>query len=109
MTKPFTGRIELDIRDSVPEDETSSPTGTMKLYIDDRQVAEWPMRTLLIQDALCGEGLCIGYDGGDAVSSAYVGSRFPLTRGEIHKVVFDLADDQYLDEEKQLAALMARD
>ena len=91
------------------QDDTFSPTGTMKLYVDDEPVAESPMRTMLIQYSLCGEGLCVGYDGGDAVSSLYEGSRFPFTGGEIHKVMFDLADDQYLDVERELAALLARD
>lgn len=59
--------------------------------------------------AASGEGLCIGYDGGDAVSSAYEGPRFPYMGGEIPKVVFDLADDQYLDVERQIAVLLARD
>jgi len=58
--------------------------------------------------SLCGEGLCIGYDGGDAVSSEYA-SRFEWTGGEIVKVVFDVADDAYVDVERHLAAAMARD
>jgi len=90
-------------------DETHSPTGTMRLHIDDEVVAQASMRTLLMQYTLCGEGLCIGYDSGDAVSSAYQGDRFDYTGGEIHKVVFDLADDQYVDVEKQLQALLSRD
>jgi arylsulfatase len=90
-------------------DETLSPTGTMTLFVDDQAVASTSMRTMLIQYSLCGEGLCIGYDGGDAVSSAYEGLRFPYSGGAIHKVVFDLADDQYLDVEQQMAALLARD
>jgi arylsulfatase len=32
-----------------------------------------------------------------------------LTGGEINKVVFDIADDAYIDVEKHLAAAMARD
>ena len=67
------------------------------------------MTSASIQYSLCGEGLCVGYDGGDAVSSTYEGSRFPFTGGEIRQVVFDLADDQYLDVERQLAVLLARD
>jgi arylsulfatase len=90
-------------------DEHHQPTGTMKLYVDDEVAAEAPMRTLLLQYTLCGEGLCVGYDGGDSVSKLYEGSRFPFTGGTIGKVVFDLADDQYLDVERQLAALLARD
>jgi hypothetical protein len=66
------------------------------------------MRTLLIQFSLCGEGLCIGYDNGDAVSSDYT-PKFAFTGGEISQVVFDLGDDHYLDVETRLAALMSRD
>ena len=58
--------------------------------------------------ALCGEGLCIGYDSGDAVSSEYT-PKFEFTGGEIVKVVFDVADDAYVDVERHLAAAMARD
>jgi arylsulfatase len=43
------------------------------------------------------------------VSQVYEGSQFPFTGGEIDKVVFDLADDQYLDVERQMASLLARD
>jgi arylsulfatase len=58
--------------------------------------------------ALCGEGLCIGYDGGDAVSSEY-SPKFEFANGTIHKVVFDVADDAYIDVERHLAAAIARD
>jgi arylsulfatase len=58
--------------------------------------------------ALCGEGLCIGYDSGDAVSSAYT-PKFEFSGGKIVKVVFDVADDAYVDVEQHLAAAMARD
>ena len=34
---------------------------------------------------------------------------FHFTGGEIVKVVFDVADDAYIDVEKHLAAAMARD
>jgi arylsulfatase len=83
--------------------------GPLKLYIDDEQVAEQEIRTILGHFSLCGEGLCIGYDSGDAVSKEYEGSRFEYTGGEIVKVVFDIADDLYVDVETHLAAAMARD
>ena len=59
--------------------------------------------------SLCGEGLCIGYDSGDAASQAYAGSPFPFTGGTLTKVIFDVADDAYIDVESHLAAAMARD
>ena len=64
--------------------------------------------TVLGHFPLCGEGLCIGYDSADPVSSMY-SSGFDFTGGEIKKVVFDIADDVYVDVEAHLAAAMARD
>jgi arylsulfatase len=84
------------------------PWGTMKLYVDDEVVAEAEMQTIMSRYSLCGEGLCIGYDGGDAVSSLYT-PKFEFTGGTIVKVVFDVADDAYVDVERHLAAAIARD
>jgi arylsulfatase len=106
---PGSGRHVFGVeftRESVDEDH--QPNGTTRLYVDDRKVAEGPMRVMAIQFSLCGEGLCIGYDGGDAVSGQYSPS-FPFTGGEILQVVFDVSGDPYLDAETRLAALMARD
>ena len=45
--------------------------GTTKLYVNDKVVAEGPMRTQVGKFTLCGDGLCVGYDSGDAVSTDY--------------------------------------
>jgi hypothetical protein len=42
--------------------------GTTRVYVDDQVVAEGPMRTQTGHFSLCGEGLCIGRDGGDTVT-----------------------------------------
>ena len=83
--------------------------GPLRLYIDDKQVGEQKIRTVLGHFSLCGEGLCIGYDSADPVSSAYPEPRFEFRGGEIAKVVFDIADDAYIDVEKHMQAAMARD
>jgi arylsulfatase A-like enzyme len=83
--------------------------GPLALHIDEEKVAETEIRTVLGHFSLCGEGLCIGYDSGDAVAADYAGSRFDFTGGEIAKVVFDIADDAYVDLETHLAAAMSRD
>jgi len=82
--------------------------GPVRLYIDDQQVGEKQIRTVLGHFSLCGEGLTIGRDSADPVSSLY-GYGFDFTGGEISKVVFDIADDAYLDLEAHLAAAYARD
>ncbi len=88
--------------------EHYSPVGTLKLYVDDDVVGEQEIKTIASRYSLCGEGLCIGYDGGDAVSSEYT-PKFEFTGGRIVKVVIDVADDAYIDVEKHLAAALARD
>jgi arylsulfatase len=88
--------------------ENREGIGPLKLYIDDQMVGEAEIRTVLGHFSLCGEGLCIGYDSADPVSSMY-SSGFDFTGGEIKKVVFDIADDAYIDVEAHLAAAMARD
>ncbi len=45
--------------------------GTLKLYVNDKMVAQGPMRTQAGKFTLAGDGLCIGYDSGDAVSGLY--------------------------------------
>ena len=87
--------------------ENNAMLGTAKLYLDDHELASAPIRTQM-RFSLCGEGLCIGYDSGDAVSSEYK-PRFDFTGGTLHKVVFDVAADAYLDLEKHLLAAIARD
>ena len=45
--------------------------GTMKLYVNDQVAAEGPMKTQPAKFTLSGDGLCVGYDSGDAVSGEY--------------------------------------
>jgi arylsulfatase len=82
--------------------------GTMTLHVDDQAVASGPFRTQTGRYALAGEGLCIGYDSGDAVSSEYK-PKFAFSGGRIIKVVYDIADDTYENVELKLAAALARD
>ncbi|HYV13705.1 MAG TPA: arylsulfatase [Pyrinomonadaceae bacterium] len=82
--------------------------GQMKLYVDDKVVAEGPFRTQSGHYALCGEGLSIGTDSGDSVSSEYK-PKFEFTGGRVVKVIFDVAKDVYVNVEKAMAASMARD
>jgi hypothetical protein len=58
--------------------------------------------------ALCGEGLCMGHASDDAVSSEY-SPKFEFAGGKILRVVFDVADDAYVDVERHLAAALVRD
>jgi hypothetical protein len=82
--------------------------GTAKLYVGQQVVAEGPMRAQIGPFALCGDGLCVGYDSADPVSRSYPPG-FPFTGGRILGVGVDVGGDQYLDLEREAAAAFARD
>ena len=82
--------------------------GTATLYVDEEALDSKEIRTIAAFYSLCGEGLCIGYDSSDPVTTDYSG-RYPYTGGHITKVVFDVADDAYIDVERHIAAALARD
>jgi hypothetical protein len=89
--------------------ENHETLGKMTLYVDDQVSAEAPFRTQSGHYALCGEGLCVGRDSGDPVSSDYGTKNAFNGGGQVVKVVYDVADDVYLDMERKFAAALARD
>ena len=88
--------------------ERHESLGTAKLYVGQDVVAEGPLRTQTGHFSLCGEGLSIGRDTGDAVSEQYT-PFFPFEGGTILKVEVSVGDDGYIDLEQHLAAALARD
>ncbi len=88
--------------------DTHEVLGTMALYVDGNQVAAADFRTQSGHYALCGEGLAVGRDSGDPVSREY-GSGFAFSAGQIVKVTYDVGDDTYVDLERRLGAILARD
>jgi arylsulfatase len=106
---PATGRHIVGVEFTKErQGERRESHGPLKVHVDEDVVAEEEIRTMTGLYALAGEGLCVGYDSGDAVSSLYT-PRFEFSGGEIQKVVFDVADDAYIDVERHLAAAVARD
>ena len=82
--------------------------GTTKLYVNEDVVATGTMRTQIGAFTFCGDGLCIGRDSGDAVSAHYT-APFRFTGGTIHQVEVNVGDDQYVDLERDAAAMLARE
>jgi hypothetical protein len=108
---PFGGRIQMPTLQRLADramGEHHEAHGPLKLYVDDQVIAEREIRTMASRYSLCGEGMCVGYDGGDAVSREYK-PKFEFTGGTIVKVLFDVADDAYVNVERHLAAAIARD
>jgi arylsulfatase len=75
--------------------------GKAKLYVNDKVVAEGPMKTQLGKFTLAGDGLCVGYDSGDAVSHEYKAPA-PFKGGTIRFVEVAVDKVQYLDREMEL-------
>jgi arylsulfatase len=74
--------------------------GTMKLYVNDQMVASGPMRTQAGKFTLSGDGLCVGWDSGDAVSHMYK-TPGDFTGGTIFGVAVSVGKEQYLDLETE--------
>jgi arylsulfatase len=82
--------------------------GQTKLYVNDKMVAEGPMRTQPGKFTLSGDGLCVGYDSGDAVSAQYT-SPGKFQGGTILGVGVTVEKTQYLDLEREAQGAFARD
>jgi arylsulfatase A-like enzyme len=82
--------------------------GKAKLYVNDKIVAEGPMKTQPGKFSLAGDGLCVGYDSEDAVSQEYPApSRF--TGGDIQGVGITVEKTAYVDLEKEAQRALARE
>jgi arylsulfatase A-like enzyme len=75
--------------------------GKVKLYINDKVVAEGPLRTQAGKFTLSGDGLCVGYDSGDAVSQQY---KTPgnFRNGTISYVCITVEKTDYLGFEQEI-------
>ena len=74
--------------------------GNTILYIDGKAVAQGPMRTQPAKFTLSGDGLCIGFDSGDAVSSMYP-SKSKFSNGVIDFVGVTVEGTPYVNLEAE--------
>ncbi len=82
--------------------------GNVTLYVNDQVAAQGPMRTQPGKFTLSGDGLCIGYDSGDAVSQQYqTPGRF--TGGTIQGVGVTVEKASYETLEQEAQRAMMRD
>lgn len=85
--------------------EYGESLGSTTLYIDEQKVAEGPMKTQPAKFTLSGDGLCIGYDSGDAVSKNYK-SPGNFKGGTIGGVGVTVEGEEYLNLEAEAKRLM---
>jgi len=86
----------------------NSSVGKTKLYVNEKVVAQGPMKTQPGKFTLSGDGLCVGRDSGDAVSELYT-TPGEFEGGTIQAVAVTVDKKQYLDLEKLAAAAFALD
>jgi arylsulfatase len=82
--------------------------GTAKLYVNDKVVTQGTMKTQPGKFTLSGDGLCVGYDSGDAVSSQYK-SPGTFRGGRIIGVGVTTEKTGYLDLEMEAQRAFNRD
>jgi arylsulfatase A-like enzyme len=88
--------------------EHGESTGTMKLYVNEKMVAEKPMKVQSGKFTLSGDGLCVGWDSGDAVSKMYA-SPGEFTNGKINFVTVSTGKEKYSDLETDAARARAKE
>ncbi len=92
------------------EDPPGVSTGTLSLYHGEVKVGEGRIKNQPGYFELAGEGLCVGRDGGAAVTDDYPGERpYRFTGGVIKRVAIDVSGQPYIDLEREAAAMLARE
>ena len=85
-------------------------TGILSLYHGDNKVGEGRIRTQPGMFSLAGEGLCVGRDSGEAVTSDYPGEHpYAFTGGTINRVAVDVSGDPYENLEREAQAMLMRE
>ncbi|TYA56054.1 arylsulfatase [Formosa maritima] len=79
--------------------------GNTNLYINDKVVASGNMQTQPGKFTLSGDGLCVGYDSGDAVSALYK-SPAKFTGGQIQGVAVSVKGEPYENLESEARRAM---
>ena len=92
------------------EDPPGVATGILSLYHGETKVGEGQIKTQPGLFSLAGEGLCVGRDSGEAVTSDYPGE-YPhvFTGGTIKRVAVDVSGNPYVDLEREAQAMLARE
>jgi arylsulfatase A-like enzyme len=94
----------------VREGDGMPATGTLSLFIDDQKVGEGRIMTQPGNFSLVGEGLNVGKDPGEPVTSDYAGAHpYAFSGGAIKRAIVDVSGDHYVDAELEVLAMMKRE
>ena len=76
--------------------------------MNDKEVATMPMRVQAGKFTLSGDGLCLEFDSGDAVSQVYKNTQ-RSQRGTIYFVTLSTGKEQYTDLQREAARTLAKE
>jgi arylsulfatase A-like enzyme len=94
----------------VREGDAMPATGTLSLFINDEKVGEGQIMTQPGNFSLVGEGLNVGKDPGEPVTSDYAGVHpYAFTGGTIKEAIVDVSGEHYVDLELEGFAMMKRE
>jgi arylsulfatase len=89
---------------------TMPATGTLTLHIRDQEVGSATITTQPGKFSLAGEGLAVGRDSGEPVTSDYDGeSPWAFTGGTIKRAIVDVSGEPFVDLAREAQAMFARD
>ena len=87
-----------------------TPTGILSLHHGEKKVGEGRIKTQPGAYMIAGEGLAVGRDVGDPVTSDYPGVRpYAFTGGTIRRVAVDVSGEPYIDLEREAAGMLMRE
>lgn len=102
------GECTLGVRFRLEGMEGPSPAGMAALYINDNQVAESRIITQPGYFGLAGEGLSVGRNAGQPVSSDYR-PPYEFAGGIVKFIVVDVSGERYRDLEREMRVALARE
>ena len=92
------------------EDPPGVATGILTLYHGEKKVGEGRIKTQPGKFSIAGEGLCVGRDSSEPVTSDYPGPHpHQFTGGTLNRVAVDVSGEPYIDLEREAAAMLARE
>ena len=91
------------------EDPQHVSTGILSLYYGETKVGEGRIKTQPGKFSIAGEGLSIGRDSGEAVTSYAGTAPWTFTGGTIRRVAVDVSGEPYVDLEREAQAMLMRE
>ena len=92
------------------ENDGMPAQGTLTLHVGETAVGSGQIMTQPGKFSLAGEGLNLGRDGGEAVTTDFPGERpWAFAGGTIHKAVIDVSGEPFVDLAMEARAAFARD